>query len=338
MLNYYKCIDESIWTGRIDSLTEYDAFRWHQCVKLLDLNLDNEIFKGKLGFAFIGFCCDEGVRLNKGRIGAAKGPLSIRKALVNLPCRFNQRVKLFDAGNIYYEKDTDLIDCQNALAFAVQKIKNLNLFPIILGGGHETTLGNFMGNLNYLKDNSNNPSLGIINFDAHFDLRPYPNGGTSGTMFRQISDICASTSIDYGYLCLGIQEHSNTLNLFRTADELGAEYVLAKNMTGIDEDYWTILDKIDNFLAFNENIYITICSDVFSSGFAPGVSATQPLGLSPEICLKLLKHILKSKKVISFDISEVAPRFDSDNNTSNLAGAIIFTLIKTLTKLYDLYL
>ncbi|MCK8828275.1 arginase family protein [Natroniella acetigena] len=34
------------------------------------------------------------------------------------------------------------------------------------------------------------PKIGIINFDAHFYLRPYPNGGNSGTMFRQIADQC----------------------------------------------------------------------------------------------------------------------------------------------------
>ena len=33
----YKKTDESVWQGRTDSDTNYDAFRWHQCVKIIDL-------------------------------------------------------------------------------------------------------------------------------------------------------------------------------------------------------------------------------------------------------------------------------------------------------------
>ena len=33
------------WTGRVDSEDDYDAFRWHQWVKPLDLNEDNKPFK-----------------------------------------------------------------------------------------------------------------------------------------------------------------------------------------------------------------------------------------------------------------------------------------------------
>ena len=100
----YKTIDKTVWQGRIDSETNFDAFRWHQWVEEIDLSDDSlNQYTGKLGFAFIGFCCDEGVKRNKGRIGAAKGPKSIRRELANLPCCFSKEVKLFDAGNISCE-------------------------------------------------------------------------------------------------------------------------------------------------------------------------------------------------------------------------------------------
>ena len=40
-----------------------------------------------------------------------------------------------------------------------------------------------------LKKENHPLDMGIINFDAHFDLRPYDNGPSSGSMFRQIADI-----------------------------------------------------------------------------------------------------------------------------------------------------
>ena len=42
---------------------------------------------------------------------------------------------------------------------------------------------------------------------------------------------------------------------------------------------------MDQFLYQCDDTYITVCSDVFSSAFAPGVSAPQSLGLDPEIVL-----------------------------------------------------
>lgn len=330
----YKPTDESVWCGRVDSETNYDAFRWHQWIKNIDLRDDSlPVYTGKLGFAFIGFCCDDGVKQNKGRTGAANGPESIRKSLSSLPCTFTKDVELFDAGNILCE-NASLQESQSLLSAAVDKILSLNLFPIVLGGGHETTFGNYGGVLNYLSKDNPKPNIGIINFDAHFDLRPYPNGGSSGTMFRQISDICRDRDMKYSYFCLGIQKHSNTVDLFKTADRLGVEYILAKDI--INSDDWHVFEKLDDFIRLQDHIYITICSDVFSSAFAPGVSAAQPLGLDPERVLKFLKYILRSNKVVSFDIAEVAPRFDHDNVTSNLASVLIFSIVNTLAQLQNL--
>jgi formiminoglutamase len=341
----YKVTEENVWTGRIDSETNYDAFRLHQWVQRIDLRNETiELDTGRLGIAFIGFCCDEGVRRNLGRVGAAKGPENIRKALSNLPCRFTQDVRIFDAGDIVCEDD-NLEQSQEILAKAVGRILGLNLFPIVLGGGHEVAFGHYMGILNHLSEVEQKPNIGVINFDAHFDLRPYPNGGSSGTMFRQIADVCECKGMKYSYFCVGVQKHSNTIELFRTAEKLGVQYVLEKDIEGnrfahdiSNSDEGSIMERLDSFIKQNDHIYITICADVFSSAFAPGVSATQPLGLHPEAVLKFIKHLLKSQKTVSFDIAEVSPRFDLDNTTANLAKVLIFAVIDTLASMKNLSL
>ena len=81
---------------------------------------------------------------------------------------------------------------------------------------------------------------------------------------------------------------------------------------------------------------MTICMDVFASAYAPGVSSAQPLGLQPWIVLTALKHIVRSEKVISFDIAEVSPRFDRDNVTANLASTVIFHFVQELANVYEL--
>lgn len=93
------------WKGRVDSDSDYDAFRWHQWVQPLDLNDGGAPFDGALGFAFVGFCSDKGVARNKGRTGTALAPDFVRGQMSNLPCTFSQEVKLFDAGDIGLRRD-----------------------------------------------------------------------------------------------------------------------------------------------------------------------------------------------------------------------------------------
>ena len=49
--------------------------------------------------------------------------------------------------------------------------------------------------------------IGILNFDAHFDLRPTINRANSGTPFYQIMKEFG-TNVEY--LALGIQKKSNS--------------------------------------------------------------------------------------------------------------------------------
>lgn len=327
-MKYYMKPDFNNWDGRIDSLDDYTAFRWHQVIKKINLNKAKLKTKYENKFGILGFCCDEGVKRNKGRAGAKKAPDHIRKQLANLPVYFDKNTGIFDCGN-FYCKDQKLLQSQKELGRGVYNILSNNMFPIVLGGGHETTFGNFLGIKKFISK-KNNKKIGIINFDAHFDLRPYKTRGNSGTMFSQIFDVTKQEKINLSYMCLGIQISGNTKKLFQKADDLKVNYLYAKDINR--ESLIKTFDKVDEFISNKDYIYITICSDVFSSAFAPGVSSPQPFGMDPELLITIFKHILKFRdKVISFDISEVSPRFDSDNRTAKLAAIIIFALINNLS-------
>jgi len=264
------------------------------------------------------------VELNLGRTGAEKGPEAIRNQHANLPVNFPETVRLFDGGDIHC-LDRDLKDAQYALAEAVERVLTAGFFPVVLGGGHDVAFGHYLGISRQLPSSKR---LGIVNFDAHLDLRPLRPTATSGTMFTQIAAECRERGADFSYFCVGTQKSANTVSLFRMAEELGVETVFAKDID--NADLAPVKQKIDTFLGGNDAIYVTICADVFSSAFAPGVSAPQPFGLHPETVLRLLKHVLASGKVVTFDFAEVSPRFDSDDNTAKLAAVFIFALIGPL--------
>ena len=204
----YRTIKDDTWKGRVDDEDNYDAFRWHQIIEKIDLTKQNTntLSKDEIGFCILGYNCDKGVEKNLGRIGTSKAPGFIRKEMSNLPCSFSKKIKIFDAGNIFPNTNDSLSFMQSILAVVVTRIIELNLFPIVLGGGHEIALGHFNGIISSnIFQADKEKELGIINLDAHFDLRPYKkNGASSGSMFLQIADFCENQKhIDFSYFCLG---------------------------------------------------------------------------------------------------------------------------------------
>ncbi|MEN8222427.1 MAG: formimidoylglutamase [Acidobacteriota bacterium] len=332
--NYSVC-SENFWYGRIDDPEDRESFRMHQVIKPLDLNniRNHKKFTGTTNFCLLGFKSDEGVRRNLGRTGASKGPEMIKREFANMPVTFGIDVNIYDGGDIIC-KNGDLEYAQEQLASAVKLLLGKNLFPVILGGGHSVALGNYNGIKEHLYETGSKKNIpGIINFDAHLDFRPFDKGGSSGSMFYQIADKNKTENQEFRYLCIGAQTYSNTISLFKRTESYGGEYILAKDILG--DDQIKTEGKVDEFVLKNEHIHLTLCCDVFNSAFAPGVSAPQPFGLDPEIVLTLIKQILRSGRVVSFDIAEVSPRFDHDNITAKLAAVIIYAVLNTMIDKYQ---
>jgi formiminoglutamase len=127
--------DMSVWQGRVDEADGPLALRWHQKVQPLAAGC-------RPGVGLIGFACDEGVKRNKGRIGAAKGPQTLRGALANLA--WHQSCPVYDAGYVSCT-DGNLEAAQLRLAEVVASTISAGHRPLVLGGGHETAWGTFQG-------------------------------------------------------------------------------------------------------------------------------------------------------------------------------------------------
>ncbi len=311
-LSNYEAPDSKLWRGRADSLPNE---RFFQVVECIDLNKASFPTPASKSIGIVGFCCDEGVKRNLGRIGAAEGPNEWRKAFANMP-NHTTNLSIYDFGNINCD-DNDLESAQEKLGELISEILAHGIMPIVIGGGHEVAWGHYQG-LTKAKPRKN---IGIINIDAHYDLRPKLDGnkGSSGTPFLQISEDCKKNNKPFNYCCIGIQETANTPSLFETAKNLGVNTILAKDLKDKEE----VSTKLNDFIANVESIYLTICMDTFCSGAAPGVSAPQPLGPMPSDIMPILKKIIDNKKVISVDVAELSPKHDVGNKTSTLAAVII---------------
>lgn len=263
----------------------------------------------KSSVGILGFACDEGVRRNHGRLGAFEGPAAFREAF-SVSCSTIDSI--YDFGDVTC-LDGNLEASQKALGEAIDTILSKGIYPIVIGGGHEMAWGHFQGIERHY------PNCAIINIDAHFDLRSLlkNNKGSSGTPFKQIANL---QNDDFSYYVIGIQESGNASELFQEANNLGVEYLFAKEIDKAP----TFIDRI---FENHDEIYLSVCLDAFATTFAPGVSAPQPLGLFPQQGLPLIKKIISSGKVISSDIAELSPPYDQDNRTACLAASIANLLI-----------
>ncbi len=312
--------------GRIDG-TAADVLRWHQVIKSIDLNNHQiSLAPNHKGFVFLGFATDEGVRRNQGRVGASAGHQSIAQVIANLPVHFDN-IELFHGGVILCE-DGNLEKAQAELAFYVEKVLAARCTPIVLGGGHDVTYGHYSGLHNFVTKNSKTSAkIGIINVDAHFDLRPIDKniGATSGTSIWQIATEAKKSGQPFNCLALGIQKYGNTKLLFDEAEKFGVEYILGDQFH-YDEKQ-NIANKISKFIDSVDHVYLTICMDAFAAAYAPGVSATSYNGIAPDhIFMTAFDQITKSKKFIGLDFAELNPKFDVDLRTAKLAASMIFRL------------
>lgn len=324
MRKLIKKLNSVIWSGRTDHLENRTSFRYHQVVELTEIH---EIATSSSTCALIGFECEEGVRRNNGRLGAAQAPDALRGELAKLPWKMAKEQRIVDIGTIECQGH-ELEIAQRQLGDTVSDILHKKMTPIILGGGHETAYGHYLGVRKHIGKEA---SLGIINIDAHFDLRPYDEQPSSGTMFKQILEQDAHCS----YFVAGIQRYGNTQELFDRADALGVTYEFEENMSIGNMDKLTL--ALEKFISQHDTIFLTLCTDVLNAAFAPGVSAPSPFGLDPSVVRSIIRTVTSHEKTLSFDISEVNPVLDENNRTVKLGAYLVNEAITTFLggKIHD---
>lgn len=312
---YLPC-NEDIWHGRIDAPAHSSVF---QQVKIIDLLKHNRPLFASPGFALLGFQCDEGAARDLRRVGAVEAPRAIRRRLANLSLHLKNPINLYDVGNILCT-DHDLESSQKALAQVTNMLLDQGITPIIIGGGHEVVYGHYLGLTPHIKPKT---MLGIVSFDAHFDLHPLApsHRASATTAFYQIAKDMELKQHACGYACIGIQTYANTPSLFEVAQQLHVPYLLADDIHLQNQPMITTF--CDAIIEQYKTLALSLSLDVFAPAFAPGVSTIQPLGLTPWQVIPLLRHFIRSGKVRSYDLSEHVPRYDIDHRTAKLAATLI---------------
>jgi formiminoglutamase len=274
----------------------------------------------------VGFPQDEGVRRNHGRIGAAAAPDHIRHWLHRLTPSDAEhdadlaRLAPLDLGNLVVSADLEA--SQALLGQVIAALLRAGAIPIVLGGGHETAFGHYLG---YAEAGV---PVGIINIDAHLDVRPLLDGlGHSGSPFRQAFE--HSVPLPPGrYACLGVQPFSTGREHLDYCRERQATVRWRSEVEGRLEDFFQrCLAKLDREGC---KTYLTIDADAVLAADVPGVSAPNPLGLSAREVVLCAYAAGAAPQVSSLDVVEINPSFDPAGHSARWAALMIWHFLAGL--------
>lgn len=248
------------------------------------------------------------------RTGARFAPLAIREASLNIETySFRagidiEDLRLHDLGDVHVTGEID--ETLKRLELVTKDLFDAKKLPVIIGGEHTITLG-AMRSLG--KDTA------IVNFDAHLDLRNEYMGRTLShtTFMRRIHEqICPQDIFEIGTraTCKEELDYARKSNIqFLTTQQILRE--------GIEKT----TQRIKKLLADHKKIYLTIDMDVLDPAFAPAVQNPEPDGLYTSMLLDLLSGVC-DKRVVAFDLVEVAPHYDWGTTAIQAAKTLFETL------------
>ena len=274
--------------------------------------------------ALVGFPSDAGVARNGGRVGAADGPRALRDALY----RTTPDARVGGAFEALLAATADIGDVpvmgdveadQAALGRVVAALLDRGVFPLVLGGGHETAYGHALGYL------TSGRAVGLLNWDAHADVRPALGGesgaalGHSGSPFRQALEHESGLARRYDAAGLHPWRASAAHAAFVRnhgrlvwASDLDAAAVDAL-VAGLDGPTLASfdLDAVDSLAGVS----------------APGVG-----GMTAALWLRAAEACGENRHVASADVVELAPRYDAGGHTAALAALTVWHLLGGLAR------
>jgi formiminoglutamase len=304
----------SPWSGRHDG-DGPEHRRWHQAAAGIS-DTDEAKTAGHADLSLLGFRSDEGVRRNQGRTGARHAPEAIRRALA--PLALHTDLTIHDAGDVDV-KGRALEAGQETLGQKIAGLLTPGRLVMVLGGGHETAYASYLGLAR--SGLLEGKRLGILNLDAHFDLRQDAQP-SSGTPFLQIAEAETAAGRPFRYAVAGISEPNNTDALFATAHRLGVECLTDEQC----QDAAEVTGFVARFIDSVDLLYLTVDLDVLPASTAPGVSAPAAFGVPFPVIAGACRQAAASGKLALVDVVELNPEFDEDGATARCAARLLTTI------------
>lgn len=255
--------------------------------------------------ALIGLPDDTGVRLNGGRPGAAEGPAAFRAALGRYGAREiagGAWPGVFDAGDVLPAQSLE--ETHRRVTEAVEDLLEAGLLPVAVGGGHDLTFPFVRAVAARLET----PMIGVY-LDAHLDVR---NEEGSGMPFRRLVEGCGVSALHVH----GLDPLSNSTEHLAWFASHGGRIDI-----GGPDDEWP-----------SGELFVSLDLDVIDQSFAPGVSAMNPCGWTPDLACRWARAAGRCERVRCFDLMELSPPLDPSGRTARLAARLFLEFLRGVSE------
>lgn len=255
-----------------------------------------------------------------GRRGARAGPDAIREQLARLKTwsfgADEPRRPIRDWGNVVVA-DADVAAAHAAAERAAGEILAAREMPLALGGDHSLT---------FPLVRAHRRRVGVINLDAHLDVRDYAGAPNSGTSFGRLlaEGICSGHNL----VEVGIRDFANAARYVEKARTAGATIFSADDWMAEPE---VVIDHAIEIASRDvDAVYLSVDLDVLDQAHAPGVSAPTPGGIDTALLFRALRRIGSRAPLVGADFVEVAPNLDRDGVTARAAAYGVMHLLAAL--------
>ncbi len=181
----------------------------------------------------------------------------------------------------------------------------------VVGGEHSITIGSVQAHLEAY------PDLSVLYLDAHADLRDEYLGTHWGhaSVARRIHERCPVVLVGLRSLCPEERDYirSQAVPTFSWPPPGDGD---------------AFLGKIAGLLG--PNVYVSVDLDVFDTSLMPAVGTPEPGGMSWHQVNSLLQEIIKTRRIVGFDVCELSPG-DGPAACSYTAAKLVYKLVAYAT-------
>jgi agmatinase len=225
-------------------------------------------------------------------------------------------IKIHDLGDLHVSTDT--AKTLEMLQLVIKDILKTGKIPVTIGGEHTITYGIAKG----LGKTASKTA--IVSFDAHLDLRnEYSGLKMSHTTFmrRTNEGVKPAKIIEIGTRAVCREE-------LKYAKEAGIEFFTTQYVRkeGTDHVAKQLREKLEEY----ENVYVSVDMDILDPAFVPAVQNPEGDGLEMYYLLDILNSIC-DKRVVGFDVLEIAPDYDRGVSAVQ-AARVIFEMLCGIEK------
>jgi arginase len=285
--------------------------------------------------------------LGAGRRGVDMGPSAIRIA------GLNQAIKLLgyevsDAGNVHVRPAESIertsprahflpqiAEAAEELATMVEAGLEEGALPVILGGDHSIAIGSVAGVASYYR--KRNQRVGIIWLDAHTDVNTpetSPSGNIHGMPLAALLGRGARELTHVAGFAPKVLPENVAVIGARSIDPGEREFVRSVgirvfSMSELDERGLpdVVAEAVEIATMNTAGFHVTMDMDFIDPFYAPGVGTPERGGATYRESHLAMEKIADSGRVLSVELTEVNPVFDTANQTAQLAVELILSAL-----------